>query len=86
MSATEEEIPDTAFNRYLRSGGHLAAAVDLAKDEAGDEIEVAAYMLFRYDDLSGFPLRDRKDYIGRALLMRDHFRPDSSVRFDGQKP
>lgn len=80
---TDDEIPDNTLNRALASGVALADAIDLVKEEHDETLEVAAYLLYRYDDVNLRTIGTRKDYLAKAAMLRDHFETARSDAHNG---
>jgi hypothetical protein len=77
-----DEIPDNTLNRALQSGVAVADALDVVMGEHDESLEVAAYLLFRYDDVHLSAVGTRKDYLSKAALLRQHF---EQVRLDSDR-
>jgi hypothetical protein len=68
---TRKHVP-TTLDKALAVGIPWDDALGIVKGEDDPELEIAAYLMFRYDDQFGL-VDQRKDYLVKAALLRDHF-------------
>jgi len=73
MPNSVDEIADDSFNRALQSGIGVVEVIEMAKGEHDESLELAAYLLYRYDDVFLHAVGSRRDYLNKAAMLRQHF-------------